>query len=319
MSRADRGIVPPEDAREYMRGLMQRDVDLSPIIDSLRHGTYVPGISEEQMLSDEYIGGTPIWTLLKAERNALTSLAIEDIWRSFALTRSIVVRKLEGEQHPAHALRDVAATLFKQATSGWYRQRIQHLSDLTNETRRFSRMQSIINHGLTVGYVTPDEDLRGYLGRGVNTASKAIWGLIDIVPRLAQTHHLPLTKQQAVRTIEKAYGSVIQMFSSLNQRIGMHFLDPMTDGPHGLFDAQFFSLKPDGADFTLSLRYDRLFAIQNRYFDDVTIQQLQPYGETTWCPARYANGEQKDVVREYFDWSMDMAKGSFIGLLTLPE
>ena len=180
-------------------------------------------------------------------------------------------------------------------------------------------MNSIINYGKNIDYLSPDEDLRSYLGRGVNTSSDAVWGLIDIVPRLAQIQHLAITRQQAVRTIEKAYGPVIQLFSSLNQRTAMHFLDPISDGPHGLFDEQFFSLNSDEADFTLSLNYDRLFAIQNMFFGNVTIKHLKPYGATTWCPARYAKGEHKDVVREYFEWSMNIAKKSFTGLLSLPE
>ncbi len=299
---------------------MELTADLTPIIAEMKAGTYRPEISE-RTINEHTAKNVDLWLPLKPERNALTTIAIEEIWQSFKKTRKSMLKNAsEHEPVSFNEIKEPTLSAFEDAVTRWKKKKDQRLKNPYNQWQisdaLYQRLTLILKHGAETGCMYPSDTIEDFLRRGINTSGHTIWATIAIVPTLARLQGIQISKDQAIRTIKAAYGPVISMLSHMNQSLVSHISHVIENERYFQFDPQYFQLKVNGDGWRLLLDHS---ALMNVNFRGEKITQIKPLGDTTWCPAQYSNGESRDVIHELFEWDLALASQSYIELAQLPK
>jgi hypothetical protein len=307
-----------------MRDLMARRVNISPTIEAMKSGTYEPVISltalehqytnnpkafimpNEETNSIGYELAEKLWREVKEERNAALTIFTEEIWSSFANQRTIIPQTLHGST--ARQLSHFTMKLFSEAVKGWADFRDSRLnypeSQWYYSDGLYHRLKIIVDFATRHGLAQPDT-VDSFINRGVGTASIMIWSTMELIQTLAQENGIPNTKEAIFPIIEKSYGGIIVPLASMHIQNAAPILRAITGySKHGQLDKNYFHLLADGDSWKLHFNHAMVMDIKTDTGEPIL--HAEPASITTWCPARYSKGDQKDVIREYFEWALDL-------------
>lgn len=148
--------------------------------------------------------------------------------------------------------------------------------------------------------------------RGISTATEVIFGLIEIIPKVMIRDGIEVTSENILQVLNSCYGPFVARFAALPTNVAVPLINKMKAPSENSFDEKYFTIakKLDQLKLTVdhSIFLDK--ELKNGLGEQVLEQDL--WTETTWCPAMYAEGEEKTVIREFFEWCVEMAKAHLI-------
>lgn len=178
-------------------------------------------------------------------------------------------------------------------------------ANLNNLDQAYQRYCQIIQFGHQQN-LTLSGDEKYDIEQGIVTARETIYGLFELVPKVLKLKGIPLTADNVRAVILNSYGPFVQRFASLHNYIAIPLLKALRVGSHGNgFNPQFFDITSQNDSFKLTIDHSILMNAKDKSGHPILEKQLT--SDTTWCPARYADGETKDVIREYFEWCFQLA------------
>ncbi len=319
---------------DAMKQRLRQRVNLSPIMLSLLEDTFQSSISDQELertiyekkdeaTSEQLADAKRIWDELKSERNALVALFTEEIWESFSTQRNLVLmgekqsRKLvqdpwallnhrEGITDPVDFYYTVTKDVFKKAIDDWEEGKTND-SGQTRLDILYQRLRKIITFGRSHSF-TKDEYTPGeFIHLGANTMIDVTWALIDVIPKVLKRDGLPMTTEVMVQALERSYGGLVGLLSSMHKDIGVSLLKNLRNSPADYhFNPKFFHVTKELQGYQLQVDHS-VFLQATTYDGTLTLDQTH-LDATTWCPAKYSQGEEKDVIREAFEWCVEIAK-----------
>ena len=302
---------------------MSRDIDLSEIIDAIENGEYQSEISDKTL--KEVIVTSPeeteenqaqqveaygIWDRLKEERYAHFSIFISEVWNSFEGVRKTFTPKVKPHDHAStkvRSIRDEMIDTFLNAAK-----KLKGLKDHQYLNKIYSRYKAIVSFGEKNQILEKNEDEASAIEAGIGTAAITTWGLIELVPLLASQRGIKLTPEQTLNCIRKAYGPIVMLFSSMNLNIATAILDEIIPQGKTHFLTHYFDLVTDGeGEYKLVVDHEKINGLTDKKTGKKIIK-MKPHGKTIWCPARFSFGKKKDVVREFFEWCLEVAAKHYL-------
>lgn len=313
-----------------LREQMMKRTDLTPYIDQVLSGTFEPTVpnSELELVFDvmndgkteyneeEFQEALMIWENAKIERNTCVAIFANEVWKVCeSLQGELVINLPRPDEQNKNKIysRMEASTgaIFAKATKIWQAGRDASLQKpeqaWTVRDKAYARLKKITHFGAANELSTdkPGE----FIERGAETAAAATWGLMRMIGELARLQNVNLTKEELEEIFTRAFGPFISPFASMNKEVGVALLervglviDPSKSG----VDTRFFRLVKDSSTekYKLSMDHQALFSeVDHR---GVPIINKDPSSETTWCPARYSVGNEKNVIKAYFDWVVEL-------------
>jgi hypothetical protein len=296
-------------------------VDISPTIQAIQEGTFSSPIPLETFnriflnpvykLNTDYEGtmaAKKIWEETKEERNASLAIFTSEIWNMFPEERKAhpAIFKYEFDHR---VLGGYTQSLFERAVDVLTIRRNSRLAlpqeQQTPLDTAFRRYDAIIKfgtvHGFT-GYDTPST----FIYRGIGTAKHVTWGILNLARDMAhqQLHSTDPTIFTSI--LESGYGILLAPLANMNKENAVGLMDSMFTNPsHDTFDTRYFRLTEHYGQWRMALDHGELMGIQTD--KGLPFVELEPDTITTRCPAMYAHGETKGIVREYFEWSKSIA------------
>jgi hypothetical protein len=326
-------IVDQNEAKELIRNQMTDRVDLSSTINAIKEGTYSPVVPRSDldtkfnvwvssggfdMNEEEREKALEVWDKLKIERNACIAIFVDEAWQSFHDQRTgfNYGSQRHWDINVANNLMNDTQQLFDTALNEWKKARDGRLEKPKSEWDAldvaYDRYRAIIDFG-DRNTMTREDDASTFIQRGVATAANTIWSLIELVPQLSEKKNLNLDGEQIMETIKKGYGPIILQFASMNKKISVPLLNALTFDGIG-FKPEYFDLIDSGnGGYKLTIDHNQIMQLKDR--EGNIILRNQPSTETTWCPARYTSANGKDIIKEYFEWCLDLTKKIYLPTL----
>ncbi len=332
----DREAQKQAEAKDQMREQMVDRVDLTPTIEAILDGSFKPKVSNadlnkvfhtypdedeeddpawEAVFDEEYKKAMEIWNRSKIERNSSVSIFISEVWNdpAFIEKRKVFVPdKLDpGTLGFYFQLAMETSDLFDEALEAWRLRRNKELkkprSEWSPKDRAYYRYRRIIRFGNKSDLLQGDSE-SFFIGRGINTATETAFGLSRIITTLVKENGIELTNDELTELFRKSFGPVIMPFASMNQEIATELLKGVGMNLDATIPkTEFFKLVVDTeGKYKLTLDHEALFQLKDD--NGQPFLSKETLSETTWCPAKYSTGNQKDVIREYFEWIVEIAQ-----------
>lgn len=322
----DRGRALDAAASLQIRDHMKDHTDLNPIIDEILGGTHTLPIADDVLLKHvrepNNIRAYNFWKELKPSLNALSSIFISDIWESFAQERADLLLRNPSEMPSSLLLlQRLTKDIFDHALKTWdTTQQSMMLTPQAQETPKtvaYRQFKKIFDFGYRNSFIPIHDELPDFIGHGIFTATRTTWGVVDLVPTLAHRQHIRMTRPHALQTVNRAYGPIISMFSSMNKSLAIPILMHIQPRPELRFIPSFFYLSKGSDGYTLHVHHDKLLDMKDTYGNPI-IQNEHQSGATTWCPAKYTIPGKENVIHGFANWTIAVGERFFEGMTSLP-
>lgn len=319
---------PSSDYKRALKERILQHTNLTPVIRAIRNGEYTSEINDQELdkkfqiwstdgeLTPQYEVAAALWDRLKIERNALSAIFAQEVWAN-GFRRRTNFRPVSDQSSYWKLVLDTEKVM-DDAIQEWQTIRDDRLKWRQGEydtlDRAYDRYKKMVLYGAAnevIKVSSPGE----YLSAGISTAGKTSWGLIRKVEHLSKGLDLSIAEKVAI--IEEAYPKVIPIVASLNQDIGIPILRAWGFRQDTASDQEYFSLVEKDGKYSLVLDHEAMMQITDSR--GRLVFQKQSETETTWCPARYSEPGEPDIIKEHFEWILSIAEKHYLTSQVSPE
>ncbi len=312
------------DVPTLMHNQIENRTDIEPVMEEIEADIYESPVSlKDLQQSSQGLDGIPLffskwqarktWDKLKPQRNATFALLSSEFWNAMSNNRTTFV--FPAREH--EALDDIPKRLNKETkilthnfVDEWEKLRDKRIIQLphdqwsTHDTA-YERLKKITNFGYN-NFISEDENPAATIKRGINTAGMVMWGVIGALPEIANQHGIRLGPREAENIIRKAYGPIITRFARMHIDLIDSIFKAVLIKPQNTIRPSFFTLtKNPAGQYVLGIDHAKLWALRD--WLGRRVLTLSAKSLTTGCPGLFAKGQNKNIIREYFEWNMQLA------------